>query len=211
MNKKFFISIFIGFFFVSILGSLSHFFYEWSHENRLVALFCPVNESTWEHMKLLFFPMLLYTIFITYYFPNNNAILTAMLFGNLFGTISIPVFFYTYSGILGYHITFIDIAIFYISVFYAFYKTCFFFCCGNALHSFTSALWQSFLYGKKPAQKTSSALVNTLFGFVHRFFSSLHSILCQENIAVGITFLFIILFFVFTFYPPDIALFKNPV
>ena len=40
---------------VSLLGTLLHFTYRWSGRNPLIA---PVNESVWEHMKLLFFPML---------------------------------------------------------------------------------------------------------------------------------------------------------
>ncbi|MCI6019517.1 MAG: DUF6512 family protein, partial [Clostridiales bacterium] len=52
----------IGTLFVLILGTLSHFFYEWSNQNFFVGLVSPVNESTWEHMKLLFFPMLLYAL-----------------------------------------------------------------------------------------------------------------------------------------------------
>ena len=49
---------------VSILGTLLHFAYDWSGQNTLVGLFTPVNESTWEHMKLIFFPTLIVNIFI---------------------------------------------------------------------------------------------------------------------------------------------------
>ena len=38
-------------------GPLLHFAYGWSGENAVVAAFSAVNESTWEHMKLLFFPL----------------------------------------------------------------------------------------------------------------------------------------------------------
>ena len=54
--------IIIGTIFVLILGTLSHFFYEWSNDNQIIGLFSPVNESVWEHMKLVFFPMLFYSI-----------------------------------------------------------------------------------------------------------------------------------------------------
>ena len=50
----------IGILFVSVAGTLLHFVYDWSGQNPLVGFFAPVNESTWEHMKLLLFPMLLY-------------------------------------------------------------------------------------------------------------------------------------------------------
>ncbi|MDD7025196.1 MAG: DUF6512 family protein, partial [Oscillospiraceae bacterium] len=48
-----------GILFVIITGTISHFVYEWSQNNFILGLFFPVNESTWEHMKLLFFPMLI--------------------------------------------------------------------------------------------------------------------------------------------------------
>lgn len=53
---------FFRFFFISILGVLLHFTYEWSNDNPAVGLFSAVNESTWEHLKLIFFPMLLLTM-----------------------------------------------------------------------------------------------------------------------------------------------------
>ena len=43
---------------VIFLGCINHFVYDWSHGLALAALFCPVSESTWEHLKLLFFPFL---------------------------------------------------------------------------------------------------------------------------------------------------------
>mgnify|MGYP000553216987 CR=1 FL=1 len=43
-----------GAIFVMVLGTLMHFFHDWSGKNPIVALFAPYNESTWEHLKLLF-------------------------------------------------------------------------------------------------------------------------------------------------------------
>ena len=60
-NKKFYKrDIVTGLLFVGILGTLFHFVYDWCRLARLIGLFVPVNESTWEHMKLLFIPMLIY-------------------------------------------------------------------------------------------------------------------------------------------------------
>ncbi len=61
MNKK--ILYFIGIVFVFILGCLWHFFYPWSRQNFLVGLVAPVNESVPEHLKLLFFPFLIFSVF----------------------------------------------------------------------------------------------------------------------------------------------------
>lgn len=123
MDKRLRIYIIIGFFFVSILGTLSHFFYTWLGKNPMIALFSPINESTWEHMKLLFFPMLIYTIFLIYKFQNNHCLATSMLTGTIAGTLLIPILFYTYSGVLGFNIAAIDISTFYISVIFAFILT----------------------------------------------------------------------------------------
>ncbi|MCI8518676.1 MAG: hypothetical protein HFJ51_00655, partial [Clostridia bacterium] len=53
--------------FAFILGTLLHFTYKLSNNNMLVAAFSAINESVWEHLKLLFFPMLLTTIIGYFY------------------------------------------------------------------------------------------------------------------------------------------------
>lgn len=47
-----------------ILGVVLHFTFEWSNNNILVGTFSPVNESIWEHLKLLFFPMWILVAFL---------------------------------------------------------------------------------------------------------------------------------------------------
>lgn len=117
MNKSLKLFLITGILIVSALGALSHFVYEWTGQNQLAGLFVPVSESVWEHMKLLFFPMLLTALFLTALLKHTYPhIFTGMLAGLLTGTAAIPVLFYTYSGILGYFIPAVDIAIFYISV-----------------------------------------------------------------------------------------------
>ena len=59
-----------GFLFTSILGTFLHFFFDLTGGNVVAALFSAVNESIWEHMKLLFFPMLIFSI-IEYLFLKN--------------------------------------------------------------------------------------------------------------------------------------------
>ena len=41
------------------VGTACHFAFDFFGQSRLIAPFVPVNESTWEHLKLLFFPFLL--------------------------------------------------------------------------------------------------------------------------------------------------------
>lgn len=111
----------IGIIFVLITGTISHYIYEWSGNNPVLGLFFPINESIWEHMKLLFFPMLLYSFYMNKKLKTEYPCVTSsLLFGILFGTLVIPVIYYTYSGILGYHTTVLDIATFAVSVLLAF-------------------------------------------------------------------------------------------
>lgn len=111
----------IGFLFVVIMGTLAHFLYEWSGNNAIVGLFTPINESIWEHMKLLFFPMLLYALFINAKFHKKySCISSALCFGISIGTLLIPVFFYAYTAILGKDLFFMDIGIFILSILIAF-------------------------------------------------------------------------------------------
>ena len=114
----------IGIFFVLVLGTLSHFFYEWSNNNPIIGLFSPVNESVWEHMKLVFFPMLFYSIIAFQCLKNTWPCITSALpSGSLTGTLLIPVIFYIYTRILRKNYFLLDILTFIISVISGFYVT----------------------------------------------------------------------------------------
>ena len=52
----------IGVFIIFGLSFLSHFLYEWI-PNSFFSIFFPVNESIWEHMKLIVTPVLLFSLF----------------------------------------------------------------------------------------------------------------------------------------------------
>lgn len=112
--KKFTLS---GIIFVSVIGTLLHFVYDWSGQNFFVGLFAPINEATFEHMKLIWFPMLIFSIFMYYKISDEYpCILSISILSTIIATFLIPVLFYTYSGILGFNISFLDISTFYISV-----------------------------------------------------------------------------------------------
>lgn len=114
----------IGTIFVLITGSLAHFLYDWSGHNEIVGLFTPINESIWEHMKLLFFPMLLYAIFLIIKYKKRYSCITSSLcFGILTGTILIPFLFYAYITILDKDFFILDISIFILSILIAFWLT----------------------------------------------------------------------------------------
>lgn len=103
--------------FVIIAGILLHFSYEWSNENQIVGIFSSVNESTWEHLKLIFFPMLITIVIGTIYYKDDyENYLFIKTKGLLISLLSVIVLFYTYSGILGKNISGINIAIYIISI-----------------------------------------------------------------------------------------------
>ncbi len=111
----------IGTIFALILGTLSHFLYDWSGNNHILGFFTPVNESVWEHMKLLFFPMLLCSLFIIFKLQKAYpCIASSFFFGTLTGTSLIPLFFYAYTAISGKDFFILDIGIFILSVIIAF-------------------------------------------------------------------------------------------
>lgn len=112
----------IGAIFVGIVGTLAHFAYKFSGNNIFVGFLTPINESIWEHTKLLFFPMLFYGLYMVKKLKvEYPCILSGWLCGMIVGVFFIPAAYYTYSGILGYHLAVIDILIFFLSVLLAFY------------------------------------------------------------------------------------------
>lgn len=105
-----------GCLFTGLAGTLLHFVYEWSGGSVLTAAFSAVNESTWEHMKLLFFPMFLFSVVqvcaLGKTYPDLPAVRAV---STLAGLLLIPVLFYTYTGVLGFHVMWADIAVFFLA------------------------------------------------------------------------------------------------
>lgn len=153
--------------FAIILGTILHFTYTWSQYNSIIGLFSAVNESTWEHLKLLFFPMLISTI-IEYFsfqdtFPNflcskTIGIITAMLFT--------VIFFYTYTGIIGTNYAFLNILTF-----------------------------------------ISSVIIGEYIAYV----LTINNFTFNKTYCISILIMLTVLFFIFTFTPPKINLFKDPI
>lgn len=115
MKQSIGLSQFLGFAVTSLGGTLLHFLYHWTGEALWVAPFSGVNESTWEHMKLLFWPMFLYAIVQSFFFKDRAEFWCVKLRGILLGLMLIPVIFYTYNGVIGRSPDWINIAIFFIA------------------------------------------------------------------------------------------------
>ena len=114
MRRRLFLWELGGFLFTGVLGVLLHFTYKWSGGSAAAAVISAVNESTWEHMKLLFVPIFLFSVVQVCVmgrdYPNLPAVRAV---STLAGLALIPILFYTYTGIIGRNINWVDIAIFF--------------------------------------------------------------------------------------------------
>ena len=155
-----------GFALSTLGGTLLHFVYEWT-ESPWAAPFSGVNESTWEHMKLLYYPMLLFALAQSRRFRDVPAFWCVKLRGMLTGLMLIPVLFYTCNGAIGPSPDWVNIAIFFVAAAVAYW-----------------AEWRWFRRGVDGCRPRVALVA-----------------LC----AVGV------LFAVFTFWPPRLPLFRDPV
>ena len=105
----------MGFAVTSLGGTLLHFLHDWLGKPAWIAPFSGVNESTWEHMKLLFWPMLLFALLQRFFFRDRADFWCVKLKGILLGLAVIPTVFYTYNGVIGKSPDWINIAIFFLA------------------------------------------------------------------------------------------------
>ena len=157
---------FYGFLFTSLFGTLLHFLYEWSGGSPIVALFSATNESTWEHMKLLFVPMFVFAIIQSRLFKDIQNFWCVKLKGIALGLLLIPVLFYTYNGVIGTSPDFVNISIYYVT-------------------AATVYIFETKRFKEEP-------------------FS------CALKAALGALCIIALLFVIFTFSPPALAIFESP-
>ena len=105
----------LGFAVTSLFGTILHFLYDWLGEAVWVAPFSGVNESTWEHMKLMFWPMFIYAVMQSFFFKHRSDFWCIKLRGILLGQLLIPIIFYTYNGVIGKSPDWLNIAIFFVT------------------------------------------------------------------------------------------------
>ena len=159
----------ISFLFTALAGTLLHFVYDWFPDFPLSAVISSVNESVWEHMKLLYFPM--YAAALTarpFLAPHRQNYWCVKLLGILTGLFLIPALYYTYTGALGIHLTWLDISIYYISAAAAY-------------------LLETRLLLKEPRRPCRFARAAMLL-----------------TLSLAFVFLF------FTYFPPHLPIFRNP-
>lgn len=153
--------------FIAILGTLLHFTFDWSNQNLIVGTFSTVNESTWEHLKLIFFPYLLTIIIGNFYIGKSTSnFICAKTLGVITSIIFTIIFFYTSSGILGFNLAALNIATFYIAV----------------------------IIGEYVAYRL----------MISNFY-------CNNKLATIILIILTLSFILFTYFTPQIGLFKDPI
>lgn len=86
---------------IIIVGTLLHFTFQWSGNSKIVALFSPVNESVWEHLKMSYWGVTSFMI-IEYWFikPYTNSFFLSKFVGILTMNLFIVIVFYTYNAFM---------------------------------------------------------------------------------------------------------------
>ena len=155
--------------FIVIIGSMLHFTFELSGHQPVVGVFSAVNESVWEHLKLGFWPALVWAL-IEYRSikKSTNNFFFAKTVGIYLIPIVIPILFYSYTAVLGESVLVIDILTFVVAV----------------------------IVGQ---------LVSYRLLTYRRLPDILNKISLVALVLLGVAFV------LFTFYPPHLPLFRDPV
>ena len=105
-----------GFLFTDLAGTGLHFLFDLTGGNVIAGLFSAVNESIWEHMKLLYFPALLFSLWeYRLWGRETRCFWTIKALGLGLGLVLIPVLFYTYTGALGVFADWFNVTIFFLA------------------------------------------------------------------------------------------------
>jgi hypothetical protein len=109
--------IILSYIITSISGVLLHFAHKTFKKGKLLHIFSAINESTWEHMKLSFYPMLV-IIFIQAFIKNFmfDGFSGIALISIIVGTFSVPLLYYPIRAIIGREVLFISISLYFVCV-----------------------------------------------------------------------------------------------
>ena len=154
-----------------LIGSVLHFAHQLLGQNPVAGLFFPVNESVWEHCKMVLLPVILW--WSIYYCCrgkkhgiSKDKWFSAALWALLSAWIAVPLLFYFYTQAFGVELLWVDIII----------------------------LFAAFLFGQ-------------LVG-LHLF---RHGTGIPAWISICVFIFLLLVFMVFTFFPPHIPLFEDAV
>lgn len=99
-----------------VLGSALHFAYD-LFPYPIVAIIAPVNESIFEHLKLVLYPMLLVSLIIWYKYKHKDlSYLTGIPVGIMTGIMSVVFIYYFYHTGLGIDSLIVDIILLFVGI-----------------------------------------------------------------------------------------------
>jgi len=101
---------------ISLLGGMLHFTFELSGFQPLVGVFSAVNESVWEHLKLGFWPSVLYLLVEHRLIRSEVHNFLAKAVVPYTVVVVVPAIFYGYTSVTGESILLVDIASFFAAV-----------------------------------------------------------------------------------------------
>ncbi len=113
--------ILYGIIIIFIAAAIIHFLYDLTGKNTIVGFFSPVNESIWEHLKMVIIPIIfwwgIYYLFKNgIYNINGDRWFTGLLVSLVTSLIIIPLLYYFYTEAFGIKNLFIDILITFLSI-----------------------------------------------------------------------------------------------
>ena len=111
--------LFLVFLLTSVIGTALHFLYD-VLPTPLTALISPVNESVWEHLKLLFWPMLAGAFFLSRKKENKERFWSSFFIALLATPAFLLLSFYGLKAV-GIESTALDIGLYYVSMFFGYY------------------------------------------------------------------------------------------
>jgi len=161
-----------GILFIMLLGSLLHFTFDLSGSWKPLGIISAVNESVWEHLKLVFWPAVFWMVIEYYFVYRNNKdnypnFLLAKAIGAYLMPVVIVIIFYSYTIFTGESILAVDLSSFVIAV---------------IIGQFVS----------------------------YRLLRDLKSSRVYNWLGLAMLVVAIILFAMFTFFPPEVGLFRDP-
>lgn len=101
---------------VVTVGTLLHFAWAWSNQSRVVAVFAPINESVWEHLKMAFWPAVGLSFIQRPLYGKPAGWLVPTAVRALLPPALIVMLFYGYTSILGTNLLVLDLATFVVAV-----------------------------------------------------------------------------------------------
>ncbi len=103
----------ISFIISSSMGILFHFLFSLLNKSPFIAWLVPINESIFEHLKLLFYPFMMVSIIelIIRHQPLKNYLPYRILFITI-STIILPILYYSFKACIG-NVGFINILLYF--------------------------------------------------------------------------------------------------